>query len=407
MKKELYNYLNDMLTKKDFDNFTSQKIIEYVEAHDLLYGNIIDTKDVIQRISTNLNNNIQFDLEHGGFGIRGGYSPTHKQIVINTDNFKDDEYFHEIDHCATSDLSSMPDFDAPDAFEFEVMDKRYKEGYKYYMGIEVDGQEPAGSDFRIAMNENEGITTLKQIDYAKLRGTSFNENGYNINYNMAEQIGYIIGRDNLLQKHFYNNIEGIRNDLDKYGINYNQLLELSGKIQNTDHMSIQFYENTLGTKGQNDIEKYKEIYQNIMFQGFVAKRCQELGIQNDDYYYTKLNRNQRKTELQELDKFAQFKICDTSILEHIRSEITPKKLPQIISKFLNKFKTKQLPEELSKSDNSSNLNDNSTKETFKSWKLKNWGIDKQQFQNTSYQIAQNIHEENQIDQNTREDHFTL
>ena len=72
MKKELYTYINDRITKKGFDSFTSKKILDYLETHDLLYGHIIDTKDVVDRIRDNLNQNIKFDFKKDNFS-RGGY----------------------------------------------------------------------------------------------------------------------------------------------------------------------------------------------------------------------------------------------------------------------------------------------------------------------------------------------
>ena len=81
MKEALYIYVNDMIAKKGFDDFTSKKILDYVESHDLLYGHIIDTKDVIDRIGNNLNKNIQLDFEGNVFS-RGGYNDISKKIVV-------------------------------------------------------------------------------------------------------------------------------------------------------------------------------------------------------------------------------------------------------------------------------------------------------------------------------------
>ena len=333
-----------------------------------------------------------------------------------------------MDHCATSDLLAMPDFDAPDAWEVEAMNKRYKEGYKVYSGIEISGKEPSGPDFIIAQNENEGITVLKQKDYAKLKGIPFTENGYDINYNIAEQMACIIGRENLLQKHFYNDIDGIRGDLSKYGIDYDDLLNLSKKFQNTNHFSLDYYDRLpKGEKG----EEFKTVYQNIMAQGFISRRCQELGIVD----YQELNDDQRKIELQRLDEFEQFKICDSSVLEDIRSQLQPKSIVdtevshnqrksilerirsqfqpknilQVVKNFFAK-KTKRLPERTLRFDEKSNLEVDSTADTLKPWDLGNWGIDVEQFRQESYQITQDtleipensIQNDVQIDQSFQE-----
>ena len=386
MKEELYSYVNTIISKKGFDDFTSKKILDYIEAHDLLYGHIIDTKDVADRISNNLNKNIQFDLDRGG-SAKGGYGPVSKGIYIFTKDFADDEYFHELDHCATSDLSTMPDFDAPDAWYNEAMAKRDKEGYKFYIGIEVTGQKPSGPDFKVAQNENEGITVLKQRDYAKLKGIPFTENGYDINYNIAEQIGYIIGRENLLQKHFYNDVDGISEELLRYGIDYDEMLKLSSKIQNTNELSLDFY-NRFSNPNSKEEEKLKITYQNIMAQGFVSKRCQELGIVDLNNYFSNLSRKQRKIELDKLNEFEQFKICDNSIMEYIRSELQPKSILQTIRKFFTNSKTKRLPEKTSQITEEPLLNEHSTNDILMPWDLSNWGIDIEEFQKESYRITQ-------------------
>lgn len=381
MNIELSNYIDDMIAQKGFDDFTSKKVRDYIETHDALYGNFIDTKDAVDRISKNLKENIQFNLGKRGFS-RGGYSPVSRSITIDTIDFGEDEYFHEFDHVATSNLSTMPNYEAENAWDYEAIDKRYKQGYKFYVGIEVYGQEPSGPEIRIGKELNEGITVLKQRDYVKLKGIPFSTNGYDINYNMAEQFGYIIGRNFLLEKQFYNDIDGIRDELTKYGINYDEMLQLMSKFSSTDIMSLDFYENL---NNSNKGEELKTKYQDIMTRGFIAKRCKELGITDISRYYSGLNRSQRKIELAELDKFEQFKICDSPVLEQVRSGLQPKNLLQKIKDFFINKKIKMLPEKTPETNEQENLDEN--KKT-KSWDLLNWGIDEEEFRRESYQVVQ-------------------
>lgn len=388
MNIELSNYIDNMIAQKGFDDFTSKKVRDYIEAHDTLYGNFIDTKDVVDRISKNFKKNIQFDFGRRGFS-RGGYSPVSKSITIDTIDFGEDEYFHEFDHAATSDLSTMPNYEAEDAWDYEAIDKRYKQGYKFYVGIEISGQEPSGPEIRIGKELNEGITVLKQRDYAKLKGMPFSENGYDINYNIAEQFGYIIGRELLIKKQFYNDIEGIRDELTKYGINYDETLQLMSKISSTDTMSLDFYENL---NNSNKGEEFKTKYQDIMTRGFIAKRCKELGITDISKYYRGLSHSQRKIELAELDKFEQFKICDSLVLEQVRSGLQPKNLLQKIKDFFINKKIKMLPEKTPETNEQENLDEN--KKT-KSWDLLNWGIDEEEFRRESYQVVQDTVKENE------------
>ena len=168
-----------------------------------------------------------------------------------------------------------------------------------------------------------------------------------------------------------------------------------------------------------------------MAQGFISRRCQELGIVD----YQELNDDQRKIELQRLDEFEQFKICDSSVLEDIRSQLQPKSIVdtevshnqrksilerirsqfqpknilQVVKNFFAK-KTKRLPERTLRFDEKSNLEVDSTADTLKPWDLGNWGIDVEQFRQESYQITQDtleipensIQNDVQIDQSFQE-----
>ena len=60
MSEELFKYAKEMIDRKKFDKFTSEKIMDYIETHDKLYGEFIPTKDIIDRIEQNLEYNIEF-----------------------------------------------------------------------------------------------------------------------------------------------------------------------------------------------------------------------------------------------------------------------------------------------------------------------------------------------------------
>lgn len=313
------------------------------------------------------------------------------KIFVN--DFGDDEYFHEMDHCATSDLSTMPDYDAEDAWEMESIAKRNKEGYEFYSGIQINGQYPSGPNYNTGIHENEGITVLKQSDYAKLKGISQPEigdykieeqGGYIVNYHMAEQMAYIIGRDNLIQKHFYNDIDGIRKDFSRFGIDYDKMLELSSEFMvSNQHLSDPF---SIMRRTIDDINEKKQIYQDMMAKGFVAKRCEELGISDINQYYTGLSRSQKKVEQAELTKFEQFKIYDSPQLDRIGEGLKPRGFLQSIKDFFTGKNTKMLPER-TEGSRDYQFAEKDTEET-KPWDLSNWGIDVEQFREESYQIAQ-------------------
>lgn len=73
MDSETLRYAKEMIEKKGYDEFTASKVLDYIDTHDTMYGHIIDTKDVVDRISENLNKNIKFDFRENLRGARGGY----------------------------------------------------------------------------------------------------------------------------------------------------------------------------------------------------------------------------------------------------------------------------------------------------------------------------------------------
>lgn len=132
LNDDTYKYAIEMINKKDFDDYTTKRVWDYIESHDILYGDIIDTKDVIDRIGENLSKNIVIEQKYSSIIEKGGFSPVHREIVVHTKDFGDDEYFHELDHVATSNLSTMPDYDAEDAWDMEKMNERYNNGYEFF-----------------------------------------------------------------------------------------------------------------------------------------------------------------------------------------------------------------------------------------------------------------------------------
>ena len=66
-----------------------------------------------------------------------------------------------------------------------------------------------------------------------LNGIESTENNYDSNYNIAETLAYLVGKDNLLRMHFYNDIDGLRDALMQYGVNWDGLCELSQNMRKT------------------------------------------------------------------------------------------------------------------------------------------------------------------------------
>lgn len=168
MSEELFKYAKEMIDRKKFDKFTSEKIMDYLETHDKLYGEFIPTKNVIDRIEQNLEHNIEFRKSF--IGTRGGASTFEKKIIICVDDFGDDEFFHEIDHIATTkeiQKFTLKDFNG---LSFEEIEKALSDlEYHNIVGINEMKKEKSQEAKKFANIENEGITYMKQKDYAKLK----------------------------------------------------------------------------------------------------------------------------------------------------------------------------------------------------------------------------------------------
>lgn len=171
----MIKYARQMIQQKGFDRFTSEKVMDYITSHDKLYGDIIDTKDVIDGISNNMHANIKVNLRNFAF-TRGGANILTGRIAVYVKDFRDDEYFHEMDHMANTagyDGPILPDMENLTEEELKMAAQEYerliKRGYTYFSGIEKSVQEPDGVLCRIVEYENEGIEVMKQKDYARLK----------------------------------------------------------------------------------------------------------------------------------------------------------------------------------------------------------------------------------------------
>jgi len=332
MKAEEKQFLESMLSKKSFDNFTREKVLDYIESHDTLYGDIIPTTDVIQRIAQNLSGNIKFSYKNSL--SRGGASLISKNIEIYVKDFGDDEFFHEMDHLGTSDLSKAFDTTSEDAYTYEWLERREEKGETIYSGIEKSGTRPGGGDYLYRKGENEGIEVIKQNAYAKLKGISVSENGYDFNFREMSQIAAIIGEKKLIKAHFYNDSQLINDELSKYGVDFEQICNLSNSIRNVDIYNIEFWQQQLHKKTNQ--EKIEEL-QRILNEGYIRKRCTELGIDFNRTYYNTLNENARKIEVEKIKEFEELTLSkETSIIS--KYEVDELNAPGVGTKLKNKWK---------------------------------------------------------------------
>lgn len=331
MKLEDKQFLESMLAERSFDEFTRGKVVDYIESHDTLYGDIIPTAEVIQRIAKNLSKNIEFRDE---FSLaRGGASLLGKNIVVYAKDFGDDEFFHEMDHLGTSDLSQAFDTNSEDAWTNEWLERREAQGETIYSGIEQSGTRPGGGDYLYRKGENEGIEVIKQHAYAKLKGIQVKENGYDFNFKEMSQIAAIIGEEKLIKAHFYNDSQLIHDELAKYGVDFEQVCNLSKSINNVNMRDIEFWQQQSEESPKQ--EKLEEL-QGILNEGYVRKRCAELGIDFDKTYYDSLDEETRKLEIERIERFEEFSLCkEVSVMS--KAEISEPSDIGLGAKLKNKF----------------------------------------------------------------------
>lgn len=208
-----------------------------------------------------------------------------------------------------------------------------------------------------------------------LNGIESTENNYDSNYNTAEALAYLVGKDNLLRMHFYNDIDGLRDALMQYGVNWDRLCELSQNMRKT-------MENSYGEQREDRL-KCEQEYQEVLNNGFIAKRCQELGVSFSRDYYKRLSKGAMKTELMELQEFAKTQIADASSLNVMQTELatlTTKRnfVQKILGHFLRR-QTQALPPPEKPSIK--------MEEQISSWDLRNWGINPEEFRSQTNQIV--------------------
>ena len=198
-----------------------------------------------------------------------------------------------------------------------------------------------------------------------LNGMDVSENNYHVNYKIAEQFAYLIGKEELLKMHFYNDIQGIRNSLQQYGLDFDELCELSKEI-------VPSFDN-MGHTNQIIASKYQEIMNN----GFIRKRCKELGIENFESYCTGLSKNVMKKELEEIQKFMEHSVIENSSLSNIKERFEQKTKKKSIMETIKSIftkKQKMLPEGQSNNPNNGNKNTIPSSKKISSWDLSNWDM---------------------------------
>lgn len=217
------------LKNKNINNQTCAEVLRYLTYNSQAFGQILDTREVTQRIVSNLNHSIGFlKASQARHGVVGGWAPESGSILLSK-RFSREELFaigkkakakkrcayksciyHELDHCATANKDNMPSKE-----QYEKWYEKYIKDQSYYE--EVDDvlhkmctgiancrsliQSDLNIEFLSALNYlNEGITVYKQRKYDKIAfGKEVPLYGdYAFYADMATHLANVIGEEKML-----------------------------------------------------------------------------------------------------------------------------------------------------------------------------------------------------------------
>lgn len=372
MKLEDRKYAARRFKEKGFNDFTQQKLFDYLETHSQLYGDIIPDRENIDRIAEILKENIQIiDFDEKEKGVAGETKPFLGKIRIDSKNslHLDLVCFHEIDHIASCNITKMREYEeerkAREEFKRKQDEKFMRENpnmdeetlHKYMsrntrddidyslrlmeerkndviLGIEKEGNglEKSGR------NLNEGITQMKTIDYCQIKKIPYNIEDSYFNYVLiAEQLGRIIGRKNLLMRQHQNDRNGIEREVrEKTGgkLDFEELVSLTDQLEihigrekyryflnkinaNTGMYRTRVKENIkakhIFERRDKEISEQAKLAKQIqkkLDEGFIASRCKSLGMEYDAKYYRKLPKEEKRREKGILRSFGELNISD-------------------------------------------------------------------------------------------------
>lgn len=346
MKPEDREYAKQEFKKRNYDYFTQEKLMEYLEAHSELYGDIIPDRENIDRIIQNLRDGIYVQGEGERFlesSTLGATNPILNTIEVAKDQTAD-VFFHEIDHIATMKTSTFTknyiilDSEIPEIKKMNInelcklldevaainMQNREKYGEEVNEGIEkVNGK---------GKNLNEGITQLKTKEYVTLRNLHSSVEAYTRYVKIAKQLEMIIGKKNLIAKHHNNDVKGIEEDVKRMTmgiLDFQEIIALSDQIAAGEYSRKDLYEidKTGAEKGYFSIKygkkKMDEIKKPIikdrktsaalqkkLNKGFIASRCRTFGMHYHPRYYKKLEGKAQEQEIALMQEFDSYSISE-------------------------------------------------------------------------------------------------
>lgn len=246
--EKLKDYVQKQLYKKGIDIKTQDYITDYIYMNQKLFGNILNTNKIVDRILNNLESSIKtFNTEKNlslqqklllNKRFAGLYDADDKKILINPRRHiksyvieeekkrEKSTIMHEIDHAATTTGFEISEKEK-DRYISEALKKhpvkdskkeerivnelnnRYEknDGKVYVSGI-FDPRYFIDNGINLRAL-NEGITAYKQELYDKFNGIK-SKTGYKNEKKLAKHIADVIGKEELIARQFDGDYEGIR-----------------------------------------------------------------------------------------------------------------------------------------------------------------------------------------------------
>lgn len=230
----------DGLKKKNVRNpLTIRFVLDYLYSHKKVYGEVIDTMEVAEKIVKNLDKDISLfsvmKRTHGGEysqvegQVRMSFVYTLKSITRRKKKCNLGSVLrHEIDHCVTTDpelrkgkmvCSGIVRESCFDEI-IRTFDRRTKNASKWV------------SSGLYALDE--GITVFKQGRYDEVHGVEKpgRSDFYEIYFQVAQHLAKMIGEKNMIQLHFWGDFGKMREDyFDRTGLDLGRIVYFLGEVR--------------------------------------------------------------------------------------------------------------------------------------------------------------------------------
>lgn len=242
------------LEQKGLNKQTKNYILKYVNKNSEIFSNCIDIEKLIDRLSTNIDKNISYNLLNPT--LNGVYDSNKKSIQIKptllfNKKRRESTILHELDHAATTTYGEIPREIAVKIVDeklksFNIIKKIAMKKSKNITEFKTKSIDyiMKNKNNRIGVQQlsknralNEGITRYKELKYMdeELKGgyNIFVKDSYGPECKVASEIAKIIGEDNLVKMSFNNDFEGMCKLFSERTDGKGDLEEISTKLDKT------------------------------------------------------------------------------------------------------------------------------------------------------------------------------